>query len=235
MTVIRICIIFLIALLAGCNSVATHVTKSSLSFYPGYYLSRHDSVSQDGKKEGYRYFITDEIVDTTILSLNGTSLPIHDFNADTPILLLDSNVVEYLNFFCTHVHGELGAFQIVNSVDDIEWNESEPLEDIEKAKRKINGFLSTMELPVKKSDGSWTITRLVHYGHALFRAIFKVTPDGKMEMLDDKPLAAELPTKVLSAKRGFYQFKVIFKVMPEKGGDERNSKPEKDKPVKGQP
>jgi ankyrin repeat protein len=135
-----------------------------------YYL-----VSEDGK---YR--------------LNGTSPPIHEVNARAPIQLTPDNVLDYLRFFCFFVRGEEGPFYITESLDDPVLPRAMP-----PAVRKVlAGTVRPALYEGLDSDGHFLCNAVVFYSNALFAADFSVYPTGMMEMLDDEPIAADLPVRI---------------------------------------
>ncbi len=51
-------------------------------------------------------------------SLNGLSAPIYECNQIIPLLLNQSNILDYLAFFCFFLQGERGSFYIIPAVKD---------------------------------------------------------------------------------------------------------------------
>lgn len=180
-----------------------------LSFYPGYKLKEHEIKDQEGEK--YKYYIVNSKTSSNIKALNGKSQIIHDTNDNAPITLTDKNISEYIEFFCYHVHAEEGAFQIINSVDDIIWDYTKESERIEKYKKKIIDTLAEIDNQIKKEDKSWIKEVIIHYGHTIFKAKIKVDSYGNVAMLDDEALDSDLPTKVLKVDGEFYRFKTVKK------------------------
>jgi len=113
--------------------------------------------------------------------LEGTSPPIHRFNADHPLVLDETTAVQYLEFFGALVSGPDGFFRLVatqQQLGDLRLSES----DREKANAAVP--------PRARRDGpNWLATALVAYADLVFEAEFKVFPTGLVEMLSDKPFA----------------------------------------------
>lgn len=126
--------------------------------------------------------------------LDGSSAPIHDADEACPIKLTRENVLDYLRFFCFFVNGEEGPFFIVDSVDhpvfDQERLDAQQRETVQKESRQP-------EILDLSEDGLFTVSAVVMYGNALFRAVFKIGPRGGIEMVDDEPLAGDLPARKL--------------------------------------
>jgi hypothetical protein len=60
----------------------------------------------------------------------------------------------------------------------------------------IEGTIREASYEGKNDQGHMLCDAVVFYSNALFIANFAVQPTGMIEMLDDEPIAAELPTKV---------------------------------------
>lgn len=135
------------------------------------------------------YYLTDQ---GNLYWLNGTSPPIHEINAKAPVKITDENVLEYLNFFCFFVRGEEGPFLIAESMDDPYM----PKDLDDKTRSVIEGTIRPASYEGKNEQGHWLCDAVVYYSNALFIANFAVQPGGMIEMLDDEPIAADLPIKV---------------------------------------
>lgn len=135
------------------------------------------------------YYLTDQ---GNLYWLNGTSPPIHEINAKAPVKITDENVLEYLNFFCFFVRGEEGPFLIAESMDDPYM----PKDLDDRTRSVIEGTIRPASYEGKNEQGYWLCDAVVYYSNALFIANFAVQPGGMIEMLDDEPIAADLPVKV---------------------------------------
>jgi len=135
------------------------------------------------------YYLTDQ---GNLFWLNGTSPPIHEINAKAPIKVNEQNVLEYLKFFCFFVRGEEGPFLIAESMDD----PYIPKGLDAKAKTVIEGTIRAASYEGRNEQGHYLCDAVVYYSNALFIANFAVQPGGMIEMLDDEPIAADLPVKV---------------------------------------
>lgn len=135
------------------------------------------------------YYLTDQ---GKLFWLNGTSPPIHEVNAKAPIKITDDNVLEYLRFFCFFVRGEEGPFLIAEGVDDSYM----PKDVDDKTRMVIENTIRPASYEGKNEQGHWLCDAVVYYSNALFIANFAVQPGGMIEMLDDDPIATDLPVKV---------------------------------------
>lgn len=135
------------------------------------------------------YYLTDQ---GNLFRLNGTSPPIHEVNAKAPVKITEENVMEYLRFFCFFVRGEEGPFYVAENMED----ENLP-EDMDATTRSvIENVIRPASYEGTNEQGHYLCNAVVFYSNALFYADFSVQPTGMIEMLDDEPISADLPTKV---------------------------------------
>ncbi len=124
--------------------------------------------------------------------LDGSSAPIHDANEADPVTITEPKVLEYLKFFCYFVHGDEGPFLIVEDINHPALDTSK----IDDTTRKvIEDALRPAAFEGKTDDGHFEASAMVLYGNALFSARFSLSPNGMIEMIDDEPIAADLPVK----------------------------------------
>ncbi len=135
------------------------------------------------------YYLTDQ---GNLFRLNGTSPPIHEVNAKAPIKVTEENVLDYLRFFCFFVRGEEGPFYVAESMDD----PNMPTEMDDTTRSVIEGTVREANFEGMNEQGHYLADAVVFYSNALFIANFAIQPSGMIEMLDDDPIAADLPTKV---------------------------------------
>lgn len=170
------------------NSKSTEVSWRPLPFYDNVVLIRLRDRSW-GKPRLSVYYLTDQ---GTLFRLNGTSPPIHEINAKAPIKITEANVLEYLRFFCFFVRGEEGPFLIAESMEDPYM----PHTDDPKTRAVMEGTVRAASYEGRNEQGYYMCDAVVYYSNALFIATFAVQPGGMIEMLNDDPIAADLPVKV---------------------------------------
>ena len=124
--------------------------------------------------------------------LDGSSAPIHDANEADPVKITEENTLDYLKFFCYFVHGDEGPFLIVEDIDHpaLDKNKLEPA-----TKKIIEDAIRPAAFEGKTAEGAYEASAMVLYGNALFSARFSMTESGMIEMIDDEPVAADLPVK----------------------------------------
>lgn len=135
------------------------------------------------------YYLTSQ---GKLTRLDGTSPPIHMINAEAPVKVTEENVIDYLRFFCFFVRGEDGPFLIAEDIDD----PAMPKGLDAQTQKVIEGTLRPATYEGKNEQGHFLCDAIVFYSNALFIANFAVEPTGMIQMLDDDPVAADLPTHV---------------------------------------
>lgn len=166
----------------------TEVAWRALPFYDQVVLIRLRDRSWGNPRLNI-YYLADQ---GNLFRLNGTSPPIHEVNAKAPIKVTDANVIEYLRFFCFFVRGEEGPFLIAESMAD----PYIPQNMDPKTQAVLQGTVRPASYEGKNEQGHWLCDAVVYYSNALFIANFAVQPSGMIEMLNDEPIAADLPVKV---------------------------------------
>jgi hypothetical protein len=166
----------------------TQVAFRRLPFYQQVVLVRVKDPSWTPKKLTI-YYLTAE---GNLYRLIGTSPPIHEVNSIAPIQLTEENVLEYLRFFCYFVRGEEGPFLIAESIDDPEI----PKNMDPQTRAVIEGTVRPASYEGHNEQGHFLCEGVVFYSNALFIAHFAIQPSGMIEMLDDDPIAADLPVRV---------------------------------------
>ena len=167
---------------------STQVHWRMLPFYESIALIRVHDPNWVNKKLNI-YYLTDQ---GNLFRLNGTSPPIHEVNAKAPVKVNEENVLEYLRFFCYFVRGEEGPFYIAESMED----PNMPTEMDDTTRSVIEGTIRDASFEGMNEQSHFLCDAVVFYSNALFIANFAVQPTGMIEMLDDEPIAADLPVKV---------------------------------------
>jgi hypothetical protein len=173
------------------------VYTCSLDWYEDYRLVRLYDPGWENPKLRLYYLIGQG---ADLHRLNGASPPIHEVNAKAPIKLNKDNVLSYLIFFCFFVRSEEGPFYVLESMDDpvVEEFKEMPLGERLRATtlEVIEGTVRPATLVGVNADGHYHCDGIVAYSNALFRSNFSVLPTGMVEMLDDEPIAADMPFRV---------------------------------------
>jgi ankyrin repeat protein len=136
------------------------------------------------------FFLRDHV--GNLYRLNGTSPPIHEVNATAPLKLNEANVRSYLRFFCFFVRGEEGPFYIAETMDD----PLIPKATDDKTRKVLEGTVRPVSFEGYNEKGHFLLEGTVLYSNAMFIVHFAVQPAGMIEMLDDDPVAADMPLRL---------------------------------------
>lgn len=120
---------------------------------------------------------------------DGASPILHEINRHAPPLLAELEAVQaYLFYFGHVVCGDDGVFQVVARLEDV------PPFDGGDTVRPI--LVRGIEPPVPLAlhdDGAQDVEATMLYSGCLFRVIFRVSPAGLVDIVEDEILAADLP------------------------------------------
>jgi hypothetical protein len=162
------------------------VEWAQLPFYTTIALVRIDDTAWPAKTGPFWYLAKQG----RMFLLDGSSAPIHDANEADPIKVTEQNALDYLRFFCYFVHGDEGPFLIVENIDHPALDKSK----LDDAKRKvIEDAIRPAAFEGTTPAGALEASAMVLYGNAIFSARFSMTANGMIEMIDDEPVAADLP------------------------------------------
>ncbi len=169
-------------------SETTQVAWRSLPFYEQVVLVRVRDAAWTPKKLTV-YYLTAE---GNLYRLMGTSPPIHEVNGIAPVKVTEENVLDYLRFFCYFVRGEEGPFLIAENLNDPDI----PKNMDAQTRAVMEGTVRPASYEGRNEQGHFLCEGVVFYSNALFIAHFAIQPSGMIEMLDDDPIAADLPVRV---------------------------------------
>jgi hypothetical protein len=154
-----------------------------------------------GELDNKRFIVSVIVTEKECFAWDGSSPHLHRVNATYKLVLNDSTVISYIQFFCMAVQGEQGPFRIVQSTNDI--LNFEKLS--EESRITIKGLLKPMTIKTKDERGRWPIDAIICYSGNIFEASFVVHLNGMVEMLDDAPLVSGL-TLVSEGIKGGLRF-----------------------------
>ncbi len=167
---------------------STQVAWRTLPFYEQVVLIRVRDRNWDPSRLTVYYLANQG----NLSRLDGQSAPIHMTNAEAPVRISEANVLEYLRFFCYFVRGEDGPFLIAESMDDA----AMPANIDETTRKAVEGTIRPASYEGRNNEGNYMCDAIVFYSNALFLATFSVEQTGMIHMLDDQPLAQDLPVRV---------------------------------------
>lgn len=159
------------------------IKTQNLTFYPGHVLV--EAVMKNGAHTAYLW---DE--KTRPIHLNGTSPPIHAFNAELgdKLKIDQTTAVDYLRFFCSMVWGDAGWFRIPFDEDGLLRYSGEHIYRAKPLAAKGATIIITPD-PADETAFFAKDVPIIYAWH-VFMAEFRITSTGMVEMLDDDPLFA---------------------------------------------
>lgn len=170
------------------NAATASIAWCQLPFYTTIALVRVDDSAWPANT-GPFWFLAKQ---GRMFLLDGSSAPIHDANEADPIKVTEATAIDYLRFFCYFVHGDEGPFLIVEDINHPALDQAR----LEPATRSvIEGAIRQAAFEGRAAEGALEASAMVLYGNALFSARFSMTENGMIEMIDDEPVAADLPVK----------------------------------------
>lgn len=167
------------------------VTWSSyrLPFYPDDTARILRANHPDWPAKKFLYYLNH---DDKLYWLNGSSSPIHEFNAKYTLSLAGDRAMAYLKFYCFFVRGEEGPFYVIDGRDaallpqGMTQDEHQKLHAVFQGPRDW-GF---------SEDDNRRISSQIYYSNAVFTADFNILPTGTVEMVDDWSVLWDLTAKV---------------------------------------
>ncbi|MCB1508498.1 MAG: hypothetical protein KDI98_07055 [Hyphomicrobiaceae bacterium] len=171
-----------------------------LSFWPGYALYDVQETEGITPKRTRILWCSDTAVapgmaPLDLVPLDGTSPPVHAINArmvaTNRMALTDDQALDYIRFFCDVVHGDGGAFTVIERLDDLDWRGLSDAQQAEMASL-IHPLRPWPSLQDAGGQPGLRASATVLYARSLFRALFRLEKGGMIEMLDDQHLEPRL-------------------------------------------
>ncbi len=167
------------------------VRAARLACYSDATLVELQGYADDGRP-GLASFI---LHDRGIVVLDGTSPPIHDFNAASPPdFSTDTARQDYIQLFMNHVCGTEGRFQLVGDRQTL----ARRLRDSAQIEELADRLQPLTQIGEERDDvgAHYRYVATVLYSNALFRAELRLSASGMIEMVDDEPLAGDLDVRL---------------------------------------
>lgn len=163
------------------------VRRCELPFYKDYNLYEVEDSRPSPANLAY-YLINND----SAFILDGKSDVIHNVNAEN-LELNRNNILLYLKFFCTNVHGDGGRFIILDDLNGIEWMEKPDENYINEINKQIRPP-RVKKFNDSNEEKTWEIEVELLYETAIFTASMSVSGQSGMVMMeDDNPIAGDLP------------------------------------------
>jgi hypothetical protein len=169
------------------------VAYAKLPFYPGAYMVV--GIPEDDPARRFFAIVDPEL--EVMISLDGTSPPIHLYNAMRPPVLNAITTPQYLFFFGYFVHAEDGGFYVADRLDGSLYRNTKTRNPEDEAK-----LAEVIKTPLcrPEADDAWLCSAVLAYSNAVFASDMRITPDGKVQMVSDQTLLEGLTMRPVVAK-----------------------------------
>jgi TPR repeat protein len=128
--------------------------------------------------------------ESAIWAINGSSASVHQLNAEARLRVGSIHqAVDYMRFYIGAIQADEGRFQVVEQVDDLLWIDPSPNGEGRDA---VAGKLRLLDI-FEDDEGGWLGSGTVVYGSGVYDADFEVLESGMVNMLNDTPIATDLP------------------------------------------
>jgi len=183
------------------------ITRTALRFCPGFDLFE----VKINNRSGFLVASLDT-VNVSPIYLNATSTPIHEGLIKSRNLKINkTTVVQYLRFFCRFVHGDQGAFPIIERACQLKWRFQTDTVRAEVDQQLIQVRLlrelnirellhgdieENIQMMARKRSAAEAVQSLVacvSFGRMLSLAWFMVFENGEVAMAADWELVSHLP------------------------------------------
>lgn len=122
------------------------------------------------------------------IPLDGSSAPLYDVNARDPIHLNEMNVIPYLEFFFSNVHGADGEVALIKDPHKAPFLEMLSPEQ----KERIASTFHPLRVGRDAATGNYKVTGTLLYGGAIVSAAIAVTPEGNLTFQEQTLLLSGL-------------------------------------------
>ncbi len=166
------------------NEEETVLRETKLPFYKGYSLVEMTDMSVVPGAKKYAIYKEGDVN-----IIDWTNQVIYNVNEKAPLSLTDKNVPEYVNFFFSYVKSRHGRFLVIETADDVRWQEDPPIQ----GRKVLQEMLKPITIVNKEDDGSYTLEAFVMFKESLFKSTVNVKANGDVDMLDEELMIESLP------------------------------------------
>jgi hypothetical protein len=160
----------------------TEVSSCNLPFYTNYWLFR--LVNYATMPTFTMTYFSDG---SEYINLDGTANPIYTVNEKSPIHLTELNVVDYLDFFFSHVQGSEGDVFLIKNPNQMPFMNSLSAAQQQSVMNNVKPVTVLTD-----STQKFRVRGTLFYGDELITATVIVKPDGKISFQDQVPLLSGL-------------------------------------------
>lgn len=172
------------------DPLETTILATDLSFYPNYQFLALSNAMQSPPIKTHLVYRRAPDRDITLLDYSHDTL--YALNKKVPLDLMGVNIIDYVLFFFAYAKGKHGFFNVVQSVDNIQWKENPP----QAARRAIGDMISPVTLKSigkGQDDGTFYLHMHFTFKNALAHCDVTVTPQGYVSISEEKVLIEDMP------------------------------------------
>ncbi len=162
----------------------TVLRESPLPFYKDYNLIELTDMSVVPGAKKYAVYNKDDIN-----VIDWTNQVIYDVNKKAPLILEEQTITDYVSFFFSYIKGRHGRFLVIETADDVRWQEDPPLQ----GRKVLQEMLKPITVLEKKDDGGFILEAFMMFKASLFKTKIVVSSDGSVEMTDEELMIENLP------------------------------------------
>tara|TARA_R110002124_G_scaffold241494_7_gene406749 strand:- start:3583 stop:4203 length:621 start_codon:yes stop_codon:yes gene_type:complete len=114
------------------------------------------------------------------IPLDGTANPIYAINEESPIKLTEKNVVDYLEFFFSHVRGSDGDIYLIKDPEKMPG-----IESLDPAQQKnVKNSHKPLTIEAGSFPGQFIIRGTLFYSGCLISATVRVSSEGRLSFIE---------------------------------------------------
>jgi hypothetical protein len=167
------------------HSESTMVRAQTLSFYEHYKLYELTDFSAVPPAKKFALYAPKQNAQMIVW----TNEPIYHINSKAPLLLSEQTVADYVRFFFHYVRGRHGRFLIVETVDEIKWQNDPP----PQGRKAMQDILSPVTLIKRADNGDYILSAFMVFKDALFKTRITVDLNGIVTLSDEELKVEGLP------------------------------------------
>ena len=164
---------------------STMVRSQNLSFYHDYKLYELTDFSAVPPAKKFALYAPAKKAEMMVW----TNEPIYQINSIAPIQLNEQTIADYVRFFFHYVRGRHGRFLIVETVDEIKWQNDPP----PQGRKAMQDILSPVTLINRNDAGDYILTAFMVFKDALFKTRVTVDQKGIVTLSDEELKVEGLP------------------------------------------
>jgi|TARA_B100001971_G_C18188026_1_gene536854 hypothetical protein len=166
------------------NVSETTVRERKLPFYKN--VKFYEMTDLSAIPGARKYALAD---DNNVFMVNWTNAPIYAANEYDEFELNDKSIKDYVKFFFAYVRGRHGRFIVVETFEDIKWQNEPPAQ----GRKVIQEMLHPVTVLNQDPDGTYNLEVFMIFKDSLFRTLVHVNSDGQVAMSDEELKVEGMP------------------------------------------